>query len=76
MWEEFQCVGDSDAVGDWHVALIISEVLEGRSHIVSPGCMFCPGFSLICSVVDGYFASWGSQGCCIVVKVTMDHCIC
>ena len=76
MWEEFHCVGDSCGLGVRDVALVVRVVVQGWANVESPACMFCPSSAFTSSVMDGNFASWGSQGGLIVVKGAVDQGIC
>ena len=71
--EEFYRVGYPGTACRRDVTLVVSVVLECWAYVVPAGSMLCPSPLLSCSVVDGYFAPWGSHWCGIVVKVPVDQ---
>ena len=73
--EEFHCVGNSCALGFGEVAGIISVMFQCWPNIESFAGVFSPCPAFTGSIMDGNFSCRGSQGCSIIVKVTVDHSI-
>ena len=70
--KEFDGVANSLSSCCWDVAVIVAEMVHGRSDVKSGHAMVGPGAAFLWSFVDDDFASWWSQGCFVKVKDSPD----
>jgi len=69
--EEFDCVGSAESFSVWHVALIVSVMVDSSVDEESGAAAVLPRASLHATEVDRHLTAGGCNGGFVVVKVSI-----